>query len=239
MIGRDIFRMAYQICPIILTGGVAQNIPGGMLPIISITQALSFVSGLLSGGSVGANDFFANFEPMPGGTLIAQKIGMYPFANQATAANAVIAEPLNISMKMFVPAAGRGGYAIKLATMMALQAAIKQHNALGGTYTIATPSFFYTNCVMLDLRDITSSGGSKQVQTTWQWDFIKPLLTLEEAGQVQNNLMSKITNGAAIDGEPAWSGLSPTVGQPPSGAAPSVVPASTGAAAPFTGPPAQ
>jgi len=29
-------QLRYQVCPIILTGGVAQQIPGGMLPMLSL-----------------------------------------------------------------------------------------------------------------------------------------------------------------------------------------------------------
>ena len=235
--GLSVFRLSFEISPIILTGGVAGFIPGGMLPIVAITEALNFVDGLLSGGDVlDLDDFFAHFVPLPGATILDQQIGKYPFANQAVAANAVIANPTGISLRMVCPAKHESGYAVKLATMTALQAVIAQHNAQGGTYTIATPSFFYTNCVFLRLYDV-SRADDKQAQNTWQWDFEKPLLTLQDAFFAQNNLMSQITAGTPISGVPAWSGLSPTVGNPMSLAAPSVVgsaagPQGTGTAAP-------
>lgn len=229
--GLAAYKLSFQLSPVILQGGIASAIPGGMLPIIAITEALNFVDGLLSGG-VGLtdlDDFFANFQPMPGGTFIDQKIGEYPFANQSVAANAVITQPLVISYRMICPARGEGGYALKLATMTALQATLAQHNASGGTYVCATPSLFYTNCIMLRMTD-TSAQNSHQVQNTYQLDFRRPLLTLQDAQQAQNNLMSQLTNGTAISGTPAWSGLSPTVGNPFSLAAPSVVPAASGVA---------
>lgn len=228
-IGSVAWKMAFQLSPIILTGGAASEIPGGMLPIIAITEALNFVDGLLTGpDNIGLDDFFANFAPQPGASLIDQDIGHYTFANQAVAANAVIANPLQISMLMICPARKQFGYEVKLATIMALQAVLSQHNNSGGTYTIATPSFFYTDCVMKTLHDVTP-GESAQPQTHWQWEFEKPLLTEQQAQQAQNSLMSKISSGTAVDGQPAWSGLGPTVGQPASLAAPSLIPAASGA----------
>lgn len=226
--GLAAYKLSFQLSPIILTGGIAGAIPGGMLPIIAITEAINFVDGLLSGGENmdDLDQFFANFHPLPGATVLDQQIGEYPFANQAVAANAVIAQPLTISMRMICPATKEAGYALKLATMLALQATLKQHNATGGTYTIMTPSYFYTNCVMLRMTD-TSSAESKQAQNTWQLDFKKPLLTLEDAQQAQNNLMSQISSGTAIDGAPAWSGIAPTTGNPASLAAPSLIPAAS------------
>ncbi len=226
--GLAAYKLSFQLSPVILTGGIAGAIPGGMLPIIALTQAVNFVDGLLSGGDDldDLDNFFANFHPLPGSTIIDQQIGEYPFANQAVAANAVIAQPYVISLRMICPASGEGGYAFKLATMLALQATLKQHNSLGGTYTIMTPSYFFTNCVMLRITD-TSAAESKQAQNTWQLDFKKPLLTLEDAQQAQNNLMSQISSGTAIDGAPAWSGIAPTTGNPASLAAPSLIPSAS------------
>lgn len=235
--GLSAFKLAFELSPLILTGGVATNIPGGALPIIAITESLNFADGLLSGGGpLDLDSFFAHFYPVPGSTLAEQKVGEYPFANQSVAANAVIAQPLVVSLRMICPAKEDAGYAIKLATMTALKSVIDQHNASGGTYTVATPSFFYTNCLFLRLTD-TSAAESKQRQNTWQWDFRRPLLTLQDAQQAQNNLMSQLSNGTQISGQPAWSGLSPSVGNPFSIAAPSVVPSSTGAAGSNVGSP--
>ncbi len=228
--GLAAYKLSFQISPIILTGGVAGFIPGGMLPIISITEALSFAVGLLGTGGedVDLDQFFCNFQPLPGGSFIDQQIGHYPFANQAVAANAVIAQPLLISMEMICPARGALGYATKLATMTALQTTLAQHNASGGTYTVATPSRFYDDCVMLRMVDV-SGGTDKQVQSRWRLDFEQPLLTLQQAAQAQNSLMGKISSGVPIGGDPpAWSGLPPTVGVPSSVAGPGVIPALSG-----------
>lgn len=224
------YKFSFQLSPIILTGGLAGGIPGGMLPIIAITEALNFTVGLLSSGAnIGLDDFFANWQPLPGSTLIDNQIGKYPFANQAVAANALIAQPKNVSMLMMCPARGTLGYGTKLATMLALQAALDQHNKSGGTYIVATPSYFFTNCILLRVVDASVSS-TKQVQNAWRFDFERPLLTLEEAQQAQNSLMSKITNGTPIDGQPSTSGLASTVGNPSSAVTPTLIPQTSGAA---------
>lgn len=201
-VGIDAFALSFQISPIILTGGTASLMAGGMLPII---QALSLA---FSDTSLSLDDVFANFRPLPGSTLIEQKIGNYTFANQAVAANAVIADPLTISMMMELHVRQDGGYALKLATMIAMQSMFSQHNASGGTYTIATPAFFYTDCVMTRMAD--ASDGSKQAQNSYQLDFVKPLLSLTQAAQAQNAAMSKISSGLPTDG--SLSGVQQSVG---------------------------
>src|SRR5262245_24380114 len=96
---RAAYQLTFELSPIILTGGIASFIPGGMLPLISITQSIDFVAGLLSQGSgdLRLDDFFCHFQPVPGGTLFRQEVGHYPFANQAVAANATIVQPKTIS----------------------------------------------------------------------------------------------------------------------------------------------
>lgn len=236
---QSVFKLAFECAPIVLSGGLAENIPGKMLPLLTITETASFISNLVS-GSTGLDKFFAHFAPMPGGTLIENQIGTYPFANQAVAANAVIAQPLKVSLLMFCPVRQRLGYATKLATMMALQSAIKQHNATGGTYTVITPSAFFADCVMTSLTDVSSSE-SKQVQNAFRWDFEQPLLTLTQAQQAYNSAMGKIASGVQSDG--ATSGLGQTVASPPSIAvssvlpsASSVLPASVAAGPPISAP---
>jgi hypothetical protein len=227
--GEIAFQLSFQCSPIIFTGGIAAQIPGGMLPIILITQSLSFIEGILAGSDgTDLDDYFAHFQPLPGSTLINQSIGKYPFANQQVAANAIITQPLRISMRMICPARGESGYALKLATMTALRSAFYQHNLSGGTYTVATPTYFYTNCVMSDPGATdTSLGESKQVQNTYQLDFEQPLLTLQDAMAAQNNLMSQISGGLPVGASPSWTGLSPTVGNPSSLGAIGLIPGAT------------
>jgi hypothetical protein len=206
------FKLSFELSPIILTGGAASFIPGGMLPIIALTEAADFVTGLLSGNvNDDLDSYFAHFYPMPGGKLANNSIGEYPFANQQVAANAIIANPLNISMRMVCPAKGDGGYALKLATMVALQAVIANHTNSGGTFTVATPSYYYTDLILTGLTDVTSSG-AKQPQSEWQWDFTQPLLTQAAADAAMNSMMNKLSQGLPSTG--ATSGLDTTVGAP-------------------------
>lgn len=215
---RTLFQLGYQISPIILTGGLAAFIPGGMLPIVALTQSGNFVLGLLQGNvSLNLDSFFAQFRPLPGTTLVNNQIGKYPFANQAVAANAIIAQPLNVSLSMACPANTQGGYVSKLMTMSALKTALDAHNSAGGTYTVATPSYIYTNCILTNLRDV-SAGTGKQVQTEWQWDFEQPLVSQSGAAQALSGLMSKIGGGLPFNGIPAWSGIESSVGNVVSGA---------------------
>lgn len=219
------FQLAFEVAPIVLTGGIAGDLPG-YLPLIAITEAASFLGGLLQGSSTPSMDkFFAHFSPMPGGTLIDNQIGTYPFANQAVAANAIIAQPLTLSMMMQCPARGDiGGYPTKLITMIALREALHNHCSKGGTFIVVTPSYFYTDMIMTGFRDI-SSGQTRQHQSAWQMDFVRPLLTVEEAEATQNSLMSKLTSGSSTNG--SWSGTSASIGSS-SGAATGLVPATSG-----------
>jgi hypothetical protein len=226
--GYAIAKLGYQISPIILTNGLASAAsPLGMLPIVAITEAINFTAGLLSGADIGLDDFFANFVALPGSTMLNNAVGTYPFANQAVAANAIITEPLNISMMMLCPVrASSGGFATKLATMMLLQAALEKHNNLGGTYTIVTPSFIYTDCLLTRMTDV-SGGESKQVQWQWQLDFFKPLLSLSTATTALGRLMNQLTTGSAS---------SSTAGPVTYGVAPAAAPLSGTPALVPTGP---
>lgn len=213
------FKLANQLTPIILTRGIA-TAQGGAIPIIALTEgsiagAVGLISGITGGGADSAlDDFFAHYQPVAGATLINQQAATYPFANQAVAANAVIAQPLNISMLMLCPARDLLGYPLKLATMSALQKTLAQHNGSGGTYSIVTPSYIYTDCLMTSMRDV-SGGESKQVQYAWQLDFFQPLVSLQAAQTALNGLMQKLTDGTAISGTPGWSTGLP-VGNPTS-----------------------
>lgn len=234
--GLALWKLAFQISPILFVGGIAGPTPGAMIPIISYTEALNFVTGLLSGTqNIELDNFFAHYNPLPGGTLFNLEIGTYPFANQAVAANATIRQPLQLSMLMKCPARNILGYAAKLAIMSNLQQVLDQHATLGGTYTVVTPSFIYTNGILTTLRDVSDTE-SQQPQNAFQWDFTFPLLTLQQAQQAQNNLMSQITGGVQVSSPPAWSGVGPTVGAPNSLAAPSVVPAAANLPAATTAP---
>jgi hypothetical protein len=219
------FKLAFQLSPIILTSGIATNL-GGALPIIALTEGANFVQSLLTGGVNNDLDgFFASYQAAPGSSLVNQQVSMYPMANQTVAANAVIAQPLNISMIMMCPAGNAsGGYPLKLVTMTALQNSLTQHNLTGGLYTIITPCFIYTNCVMTGMRDV-SGGQGKQVQDVWQLDFVQPLVTVQSAQTALNGLMSKLANGTAPQGgTPSWSVAGLAVNNPVSLLTSSLVP---------------
>jgi hypothetical protein len=194
------WRTSFEICPIILTGGIATNIPGGMLPAVAISQAINFTTGLVTGTNVPNLDgFFAHFMPVPGATLIENQFGLYPFANITVAANALIAQPLHLSMRMICPVNTTAGYWTKLATMTAMKNAFDQHNNSGGLYSVMTLSYIFTNLVMIGMRDIGAEQ-TKQVQVEWQIDFMKPLVTLADAQQAYNQQMQNINSGTQTNG---------------------------------------
>lgn len=228
------WELAFQKSPIIMTGGILSSLPGAMLPILAITEAINLPLGLLTGGGdVGMDDFFANFRPLPGATVVKNDIATYPFANSQVAANAIIAQPTQISYLMTAPANQELGYVTKLAIMTAIISTLKAHSQSGGMFICATPGWIYTNCLLLGMGD-ASVGGTNQVQNSWQLDFIKPLVTLDDAASAQNGLMSILSGGAPIPGDPSsvgWSGLG-TGGATQGGlAGPSVIPSGSPALA--------
>lgn len=224
------FKNTFQLNPIFLTNGIAGGFPGGTVPITSLLQGNGLLSGILGAlTAFGQDSNFANFEPLAGATLIDQQFGAYPFANQQVAANAVIQQPLAVSLRMISPVRAGMGYSNKLAVMTALKTTLEQHNNNGGTYTVATPSLFYPNG-LLKLLSCTDAGETKQSQMEWRWDFFFPLLTLQQAQGAQNNLMNQLSGGMQINGQPSLSGLPSSVGNPSSNATSVLVPSSQGSA---------
>jgi len=196
-IGQAVYQLGYEISPIILSGGLASNIPGTLLPIIAITEAANFGFSLLNGNNpLNLNDFFGHFRPLPGGSLVENEIATYPFANQQYAANAIIAKPLKISMLMNCPANTNGGYVSKMITFTALKYALDLHNQAGGTYIVATPSYVYLNCILANLIDV-SRPDSQQPQNAWQFDFIQPLVS-QGPQNTLGALMSAFNNGTPV-----------------------------------------
>ena len=196
---KTLFQAAYEISPIILQDGIA-TFAGGYLPITALT-AFGDISTLISG-----DQFFAHYRPLPGGTLEEWQIAEYPFANLTVAANSVIQQPLKISMLMECPAQNGGGYILKQGILTAMKLALDNHILAGGTFTVITPAYTYTNCLLTSLRDVTSPS-DKQVQKSFQWDFTQPLLTDSGAKQVLGSLMTKYQNGlpqSAVNLEGSW-----------------------------------
>lgn len=203
---RELYRLGFEISPVILCGGIAQAIPGGMLPIVALTQSASFVTGLLSGASnlTSMDKYFCHWRVAPGGTLLDYEIGRYPFANQTVAANALLAMPLQVSLLMDSPVNENTGAMTKLVTLSALQAALLAHANLGGTFIVATPALIYSGCILKNVRDVTSGGGSDPTpQRQWLWNFEQPLVSESQAGQAVNNYFSKIDAGDATTSS-AW-----------------------------------
>jgi hypothetical protein len=180
-----------------------------MLPIIAITQSADYNQGLLQGAAdIDLDEYFARFKVIPGSTLVNNQIGQYPFANQTVAANAIIAQPLTISLEMICPPRNSGDIAAHLNVLTALQQAFAQHTSLGGYYVVATPSQIYPNCILLGVRDITS-GENKLTGIHWQFDFVQPLLALSQQQTTYNSLLSIMANqlppGTVPGITPAWS----------------------------------
>lgn len=209
---RELYKLGFEISPVILCDGISQGIPGGMLPIVAITQSASFVSGLL-GGSAQLTDmdkYFCHWRASQGGTMIDYDIGRYPFANQAVAANALLAQPLRIPMLMDAPVNDNTGAMTKLVTLSALQMVLQAHANLGGTFIVATPGLIYSGCILRTVRDVTS--GSEPVpQRQWLWDFEQPLVTNSAAEQATNNYLSKIDVGDKTT-DSAWTNTASALG---------------------------
>lgn len=183
------YDSAFQISPIYLVGGIAVQYPGGLMPITNLYGQRASTDNL---GGV-----FARYVPLPSSTLISNAVGSYPFANQQVAANAIIEQPLTVSMLMIAPVNTPGGYATKQSYFLSLQKALWLHNTSGGLFHVATPAYLYQNMIMTGMTDITHTDGG-QMQIEWQLDFVQPLVTLAAATAAQNTLMSKITNGTKL-----------------------------------------
>lgn len=226
---RSDWQQRFEINPIFLTGGIAGGMAGGTLSILTLTQGNALTGGVTGGALGNPDEYFAHWSPVPGGTLNSYAVGTYPFASQQVAANAMIGQPLSIALLMTCPAKNPGDYDTKQAVLTALKASIDQHVAGGGTFAVATPAFFYSDCLLTSIRDATG-GESRQVDYRWIWEFTKPLVTLSESQQSQNNLMGRLANGGQIDGAPNWSDPANAGGDPASGVSPPASPtASQGA----------
>lgn len=225
---RDAYTLAFQVSPIILVDGIVANTLGGMMPIIGLTgQLAGFASGLLSSGSLSTSDFFAQFVPVPGSSLVSNTVATYPFANQNVAGNAIITQPKNVSLLMIAPVKDSGGYLSKLAYFEALRTSLEAHCAAGGTFHVATPAHLYLNTILTGMTDVTSGEGGRQQMIQFQLDFIQPLVTQQSAANAMNSLMSKLSGGNQISpsglaGTSIWSSAATAVGSAAQGAAQSI-----------------
>lgn len=199
------FKLATEITPVLLTRGIAANFGlGQILPIVALTEGVNFLQNLFLSGNpaniANLDDYFAHWYTLPGTQLISQQAAVVPMANQAVAANATIAQQLAVSMMMICPAREEGGYAAKFATMTSLQRTLAQHNAAGGTYTVVTPSYIFTDCLLLNVRDVTGGESGRQRQTMWQWDFSQPLVSISAVDSAVNSLMNKLQKFLPLNG---------------------------------------
>jgi len=194
------FTLSYEISPIILTNGLASFSPLG-LPLVAITEALStayttnpfkLISG--QGITIPSQPFFT-WRPLPGSTLWKSDIAEFPFYTNRIAANSQLQQPLNVSMLGHCPAGKDSPFGVKIATMTALQSVIQNHINAGGTFTVLTPSYIYTDCLLTSMTDV-STGETNQAQVTWQLDFTQPLITFPSGLGALNDVMTALTDGA-------------------------------------------
>lgn len=233
---RSDFTYEYQTSPIILVNGIAGV---GSLPLTSILNAPNYQSGV-TGPSTATNTntssnntssqsapTYVNFNVLPGGTLMRNAVAEYPLANQATAANAIITEPLNIEVEMIFPATGDLPFEARRLLITAMKSSLDNHTALGGWYNVQTPAFIYAGCLLVDLIDSTTeSGEGSQPQSRWVWSFHVPLLTQAQADTAQAQAMNKISTQTQNTGNPPGSQpVSTALGQPASGISSSLIPA--------------
>jgi|SRR5580700_1011465 hypothetical protein len=175
----------YQGAPIMLAGGTGiapGSSPANDIPITTYTEQ-NGPSGIA-------------YRPMPGASLLKNQPSTYPFANQAVAANAIIQQPVNLSMEMTCPVPPGGSWQAKTSMFNSLVQTLKQHINLGGLFNVATPAFTYTNGMLLDFRDV-GQGESRNPQYKFQLDFYFPLITLDQAQQVLNTLLNNLSNQSA------------------------------------------
>jgi hypothetical protein len=206
------YELAYQVSPLVLTGGMALSAPGSMMPFLAFANSAIFAGLASASATTGLNnldDAFGAFQVYPGGSLVENIIGKYPFANQYVAANAIIRDPIHISLIWETPMRGIGAWAVKLATMQALKATLDSHNNAGGTYSVITPAYVYDNLVMTALFD-NSRADTPLPQNAWRFDFERPLVQLQELTSALSQLMAQLTNGTPTNG--SWSGIGAAIG---------------------------
>ena len=217
--GFPAFQRSYEISPIILQGGLAANLPDGAMTILTLTEGAEVTY-------PDPDQYFAHFKVQPGSSMQDWGIAEYPFANMVMAANAVVQNPLRVSLQMLVPAKSNvagSGYPFKSARMSAIKAMLDAHITQGGYFTVATPAFTYVDCLLVSMRDI-GSGGDKQVQLAYQLDFVQPLITQQAATQTFNNSYNKLNGGLPTSAPLTNSGVSNSIGNTGSQAVPPYTP---------------
>lgn len=207
------FQLSYQVCPIVLIGGIAGT---GVLPVTNLLNpnshgAISRAITILGIGNNAESQpaqpqnsafAFGSFRVLPGGSLMDSDIAKYPLATMAVAANAIITNPLRVSVEMVTPASADVNMSQRLSIFTSLKNVLDNHIAAGGYFNVATPAFIYTGCLLLNLVDTSDVPDGAQTQVRWVWNFEKPLITLREAQTVVNNAMSKVQGQTYNAGNP-------------------------------------
>lgn len=200
------FQLSYQVSPIVLIGGIAGT---GVMPISQLLNPGAGSTSLTTSTGGGAAQSsqsdaftFGSFRVLPGGSLMDNDIAKYPLATMAVAANAIITNPLRLSVEMVTPASADVSLSQRLSIFTSLKNVLDNHISAGGYFNVATPAFIYTGCLLLNLVDASDVPDGAQTQTRWVWNFEKPLITLQEAQAVVNNAMSKVTGQTYNAGDP-------------------------------------
>lgn len=180
-LAKTAFSLAFETSPILLEQGSAQYSVDATLPLVGLLETVLGVS-------------FATFKVLPGSTLEEWQVAEYPFVSLQMAANAVVQMPLKVSMLMICPAQNPGGYLLKQPLLTGLKMLLDSHISQGGTFTVLTPAYTYINCILTNVRDV-SSASDKQVQYMYQLDFVQPLITSQASQQVLGKLMNNVSNG--------------------------------------------
>jgi len=197
------YQYTFQTTPIILRGGYAGT---GALPIVNLLMPQNYPNGVTGAAtSQYGMPTFATFKPLPGCTLMENEVATYPVANQTTAANAVITNPLRISLEMLVPANESITVLNKGPLIGALKAALDIHTAKGGWYDVITPAFVYQGCLLTSLIDASDDDFGTQPQVRWIWNFMQPLITEAAAAAAANTTTTKMTDQTRNAGDPPGS----------------------------------
>jgi hypothetical protein len=131
------------------------------------------------------------------------------------ASNAVIQNPLHISLLMLCPAKNMAdrNYITKIAKITALKTKLNDHISRGGYFHVNTPAYTYTDCLLTSIRDVSSTG-DKQVQLVYQWDFVQPLITQSAAAIAFNNLYNRFDKQLPTSNPLTNSGVDVVVNNP-------------------------
>ena len=201
---RNEFQFKYELCPILLKNGIAKNLPDRLMPIVQLTQQQGYptsgmadklIKALAPGFPPTSAGYFAHFKTIPGCTLMNNSIGQYPFANSATAGNAIIQQAVNVSLLMYCPANSDYPTTARASIIESLMSALNEHIRGGGLFVVYTPLFIYDNCVLTGIRD-GSEGENPELQNALIFDFLRPqVMTPDEATGAQNDMMTKISKG--------------------------------------------